>query len=63
MTLKAMRVNKDLSRKDVAEKLGITVECYRRKEANQSELKLKEGFLLAEMFGVSIDDIRLAVNS
>lgn len=63
MTLKAMRVNKNLSRKEVAEKLGVTVECYRRKESNQSELKLSEGFLLAELFGVSISDIKKAVEA
>lgn len=63
MTLKAMRVNKNLSRREVAEKLGVTVECYRRKETNKSGLKLSEGFVLADLFGVSINEIKEAVES
>lgn len=63
MTLKALRVNKNLSRREVAEKLGVTVECYRRKEANQSSIKLNEGFILADLFGVSISEIKEAVES
>lgn len=62
MNLKALRVSADLSRKEVASELGVTVETYRKKESKITPLKLDEGFVLAKLFGVSIEDIRDAVN-
>ena len=61
MNLKALRVSADLSRKEVANELGVTVETYRKKESKMAPLKLEEGFVLARLFGVSIEGIRDAL--
>ena len=41
MSIRAMRVNANLTQEQVAEKLGITRLAYRNKENGKTEFKLK----------------------
>ena len=53
--LKSIREKKNLSRKDVAEKLGLTVAGYGNYENGKREPKIEILKKIAEVFGVSID--------
>ena len=63
VSLKALRVTNNLSLEDVASKLGITRETYRKKESGESKLTLDEGFALAELFNCSISEIKNCLKS
>lgn len=56
MSIRAMRVNANLTQEQVAEKLGITRLSYRNKENGKTEFKLKELLVLCELFGVELND-------
>lgn len=56
MSIRAMRVNANLTQEQVADKLGITRLAYRNKENGKTEFKLKELLVLCELFGVELND-------
>ena len=56
MSIRAMRVNANLTQEQVAEKLGITRLSYRNKENGKTEFKLKELLILCELFDVELND-------
>lgn len=57
ITIKAARVNKDLSQSDVAHLLGMSLGTYQRLESNLGEMRLKHARRLAEILGVGIDSL------
>jgi len=61
MSIRAMRVNANLTQEQVAEKLGITRLSYRNKENGKTEFKLKELLVLCELFGVELNDFARCV--
>lgn len=56
MSIRAMRVNANLTQEQVADKLGITRLAYRNKENGKTEFKLKELLVMCELFGVELND-------
>jgi len=57
--LYALRKQKGLTQKDMAEKLGITPHTYRNKELGYTFFNLKEMFKISDLFQKSLDDIFL----
>ena len=58
MTVRAMRVNVNMTQKQVAEKLGLTPLTYRKKEQGKVEFKFSELLVLCELFKVDLNDFR-----
>jgi len=56
MTVKAMRVNANMTQEDVAKALKITTLTYREKEKGRKEFKFSELIKMCELFGVSLND-------
>lgn len=57
VSLKGLRCNANYSLEEVASKLNISRETYRKKESGETNLTLTEGFALANLFGCSVEDI------
>jgi len=57
MNLRGHRVSNDLKQKEVAERLGICRESYRKKENGMLSLSLDEGFELADLYGITIEEL------
>lgn len=57
ISLKGLRANAGMSMEQVADRLGVCRETYRKKECNETKISLDEGFALAELFNCSIVDI------
>ena len=56
MTVRAMRVNANLTQIEVAEALGITPTTYRNKERGKKEFKFGELVKLCKLFNVQLND-------
>jgi len=57
LTLKAARVNAGFTQQEAADLLQMSVPNYQRLEVNPGRIRLDRARVLAEMFGVSTDDI------
>ena len=55
--LKTVRTEKEISQKDIAEKLGISRPSYIALEKGERSLSLAEAEILSDILGVSIDDL------
>ena len=53
--IRDLREDEDLKQSDVAEKLHLQREVYRRYETGQRELPLNIAILIADLYGVSLD--------
>ncbi|MBQ4065046.1 MAG: helix-turn-helix transcriptional regulator [Clostridia bacterium] len=53
--LKDLREDRDLSQKELAEKLGYHVTTYARWEQKTHQIKLCDAIVIADFFGVSLD--------
>jgi len=58
MTVRAMRVNANMTQEQVAEKLGMTTLSYRKREQGKVEFKFSELLILCELFKVELNDFR-----
>ncbi|MCR0454206.1 MAG: helix-turn-helix transcriptional regulator [[Clostridium] innocuum] len=56
-TLKELRAKKEWSQEDVAKQLGITTATYNSWENNFGKIKISYGNAIANLFGVTLDDI------
>ena len=56
-TLKELRAKKQWSQEDVAKQLGITTATYNSWENNFGKIKISYGNAIANLFGVTLDDI------
>lgn len=56
MNVKGYRVGANLKISDVADRLGICRESYRRKENRDRRFTLEEAVELAKMFGITIEE-------
>ena len=56
MTIRAMRVNANLTQKDVADALEMTITTYRHKEQGKKEFKFSELLKLCKLFNVELND-------
>lgn len=52
LTIKAARVNAGLSKKEVAEKLDLSVNGYTKKEDGKSKFYIDEVVILSDLFKV-----------
>ncbi|MFZ7333623.1 helix-turn-helix transcriptional regulator [Streptococcus pluranimalium] len=57
MTLKTLRATKNLSQKQAAKKLGVSVDTWGNRERGDTEPSVSKAYQIADEFGVSIDDI------
>ena len=55
--LKAIRVERGLKLRDVADAAGMTLRAYQRYEAGEREPDIKGLVSLADFFGVSLDEL------
>lgn len=55
--LKSLRKRKGLTQQQVAERLGITVRAYQHYETGDRTPNLEKSFELAEILGISLDEL------
>lgn len=55
----AIRSEEKISRKDMANFIGVTPETYRKKELGEAEWKGSEMFVISNKFGKKIEEIFL----
>ena len=60
MTLKAARVNAGLTQQEIADKIAVNVNTYRRWEQNPGEMPVKKAVQLCNLVKLSSDDIFFA---
>ena len=58
MSVRAMRVNANLTQEQVAKALNITTLSYRNKEKGRIDFKLKELLILCDLFNVPLEAFR-----
>jgi len=63
ISVKAARVNRNMTQADVAKRLGISKGQYQRLENDLGSMKLDRAAQLGEVLGMSIDDIFFGSNS
>lgn len=56
-TLREWRAYRDLSKSEIAEKLGVTVLTYSTYEKHPEKMRIKDAAVLADLFGCEIQDI------
>ena len=57
LSVGAWRRAKDISQKDMAEKLGVHVNTYQNWEKSPQNISIENAQKIAEIFGVSFEDI------
>lgn len=57
--LAGLRVKNGMTKEQMAEKLNITARSYNNKESGITEFKLKEVFIISEMFQLPVESIFL----
>ena len=63
VSLKAARVNAELTRKEVAEKLGFSIDTLKSIENGKRDVKVSELNYLCSIYKCTMDDIYLPFNS
>lgn len=63
LSLKQIRLVREKTQDEMAEKLGVHVQTYRKLEENPDEVTIKQAKIISEFLGVSYDDIFLPSNS
>ena len=61
--IRDLREDKDLKQSEVAEKLNLQREVYRRYETGQREIPFNIAILIAELYNVSLDYIAGRTNN
>lgn len=57
LSLKQIRLVREKTQDEMAEKLGVHVQTYRKLEENPDEVTIKQAKIISEFLGVSYDDI------
>lgn len=60
LSLKQWRLIKAKTQEEMAERLGMHVQTYRRLEENPDEVTIKQAKIISDFFGVSYNDIFFA---
>jgi hypothetical protein len=60
LSLKQIRLVREKTQDEMAEKLGVHVQTYRKLEENPDEVTIKQAKIISEFLGVSYDDIFFA---
>ena len=56
-TVREWRRIKEISQQTVADAIGVHVNTYARWEKDAADMPIRAGFILAQLLGVSVDDI------
>lgn len=56
-TLKELRARKNWSQEEIANKLGVSTATYNSWENDFGKIKISKGNEIANLFGVTLDDI------
>lgn len=62
VSLKAARVNAELTRKEVVKYLGFSIDTLKSIENGKREVKITELYILCDLYNCTIDDIFLPFN-
>ena len=57
LSIKELRRAKDVSQEEMADLCGVHVNTYRTWEDNPSEIKLSKAAIIAEKFGITLEDV------
>lgn len=57
MTIRELRLAKEISQKDMAEKIGVHVNTYIRMESEPLNIRIGQAKKIADALEVSMDDI------
>lgn len=60
LSLKQIRLVREKTQDEMAEKLGVHVQTYRKLEENPDEVTIKQAKIISEFLGVSYDHIFFA---
>jgi len=60
--VKAARVSKGMTQAELAKHLQISANTYSEKENGNTEFKLKEAFVMADVLDMEIEDIFFYIN-
>lgn len=60
LTLKQWRGVRELSQKEMSERLGVHINAYQKMEKKPESIKVRNALRIAEIFNVPIDDISFA---
>lgn len=60
LSLKQMRLVREKTQDEMAEKLGVHVQTYRKLEENPDEITIRQAKIIADFLDVSYDDIFFA---
>lgn len=60
LTLKQWRGAREISQKEMSERLGIHINAYQKWERNPDKIKIGNAFRIAEILDVPFDDISFA---
>ena len=63
ISLKAARVNANLTRRLVAERLGFSTDTLKSIENGKREIRISEFNMLCNLYNCTMDDIFLPINS
>ena len=63
ISLKAARVNANLTQKEVAEVLGVHEQTYLKMEQNPEDIAIKDAMILCRLFNAEIADIFFGADS
>lgn len=62
VSLKSARVNANLTQKEVANHLGVSVDVIKNMESGKRDLKVSEFEKLCDIYHCTFDDIILPIN-
>lgn len=62
VSLKAARVNAELTRKEVVKYLGFSIDTLKSIENGKRQVKITELYILCDLYNCTIDDIFLPYN-
>lgn len=62
VSLKSARVNANLTQRDVANHLGVSIDVIKKMESGKRELTVSEFYLLCDLYHCTYDDIILPIN-
>lgn len=62
-TVKQARVLNDFTQVEMAEKVGVSRDVYRKIEANPESATVKQAMAIAEATGISVNDIFFGISS
>lgn len=62
VSLKAARVNAELTRKEVVKYLGFSIDTLKSIENGKRQVKITELYILCDLYNCTIDDIFLPCN-